>query len=79
MAKLNIDGREYDTETLSEDAKAQITNVQVVDRKIVQLQQECLYSRLAEQAAERILNGQRRLDLCPIRGRQGAAERAERR
>lgn len=47
MAKLNIDGREYDTETLSEDAKAQITNVQVVDRKIVQLQQEMAIMKTA--------------------------------
>ncbi|MEQ5829362.1 MULTISPECIES: DUF6447 family protein [unclassified Sulfitobacter] len=50
MAKLNIDGREYDTETLSEDAKAQITNVQVVDRKIVQLQQEMAIMKTARNA-----------------------------
>lgn len=50
MAKLNIDGREYDTETLSEDAKAQITNVQVVDQKIAQLQQEMAIMKTARNA-----------------------------
>ena len=31
MATLTIDGREYDTEQLSEAAKAQVTNIQLVD------------------------------------------------
>ena len=55
MAKLNIDGREYDTEKLSEDAKAQLTNVQVVDRKVSQLQQELAIMKTARNAYIRSL------------------------
>ena len=37
MATLTIDGTEYDTEQLSEAAKSQVTNIQLVDQKIAQL------------------------------------------
>jgi len=40
MATINIDGTEYDTENISENAKAQISNIQIVDQKIILKQQE---------------------------------------
>lgn len=50
MAKLNIDGREYDTETLPQEAKEQVTNVQIVERKIAQLQQDIAIMKTARNA-----------------------------
>jgi len=40
MAKVVIDGREYDTDTLPDEAKTHLTNIQVVDRKIAELKQD---------------------------------------
>jgi hypothetical protein len=37
MPNITIDGKEYDTEALSEDAKNQIVSIQFVDRKIQEL------------------------------------------
>jgi hypothetical protein len=50
MAMLTIDGKEYDTEQLSDAAKAQLTNVQLVDQKIAQLQQELAIMQTARNA-----------------------------
>jgi hypothetical protein len=55
MAKLTIDGREYDTEKLSEGAKAQVTNVRFVDQKIAQLEQEMAIMKTARNAYVRAL------------------------
>lgn len=40
MAKVTIDGREYDVEQLPNDAKQQLASLQFVDRKIGELQAE---------------------------------------
>ena len=50
MATLTIDGKEYDTEQLNDAAKAQVTNVQLVDQKIAQLQQELAIMQTARNA-----------------------------
>ena len=50
MATLTIDGREYDTEQLSDAAKAQVTNIQVVEQKMSQLQQELAIMQTARNA-----------------------------
>ena len=50
MATLTLDGKEYDTEQLSDAAKAQVTNVQLVDQKIAQLQQELAIMQTARNA-----------------------------
>ena len=50
MATLTIDGKDYDTEQLSDAAKAQVTNVQLVDQKIAQLQQELAIMQTARNA-----------------------------
>ena len=38
MATFNIDGVEYDLETMSEEAKAQIVSIQFVDGELARLQ-----------------------------------------
>ena len=58
MAKLTIDGREYDTEQLSEAAKAQITNIQLVDQKLAQLQQEQALMQTARNAYAQALQAE---------------------
>lgn len=50
MATLTIDGREYDTEQLPEAAQAQVTNIQLVDQKLAQLQQEAAMMQTARNA-----------------------------
>lgn len=40
MASLTIDGKDYDSEALSDNAKAQLVSLQAVDRRIESLQEE---------------------------------------
>ncbi len=40
MPKMTIDGQEYDTEELSDQAKAQLVSIQLVDGKIADLNNE---------------------------------------
>ena len=58
MTTLTIDGREYDTEQLSEAAKSQITNIQLVDQKLVQLQQEQAIMQTARNAYAQALQAE---------------------
>ena len=58
MAKLTIDGKEYDTEELSEAAKAQVTNIQLVDQKLAQLQQELAIMQTARNAYTQALQAE---------------------
>lgn len=37
---ISIDNKEYDPETLSEEARAQVVSIQAVDRRIASLQEE---------------------------------------
>ena len=55
MAKLNIDGREYDTEQLPNAAKDQVKNIQIVDQRLAQLQQELGIMQTARSAYIRAL------------------------
>ena len=50
MATLNIDGKEYDTEQLSEAAREQLASIQLVDQKLAQLQQEAAILQTARNA-----------------------------
>ena len=50
MATLTIDGKEYDTEQLSEAAQAQVTNLRVVDQEISRLQQQLAIMQTARKA-----------------------------
>ena len=38
MAKINIDNVDYDTDKLSDEAKAQLVSVQYVDQELARLQ-----------------------------------------
>lgn len=40
MAMLTIDGKDYDSDALSDNAKAQLVSLQAVDRRIESLQEE---------------------------------------
>lgn len=58
MATLTIDGHEYDTEQLSDAAKAQVTNIQLVDQKLAQLQQELGIQQTARNAYAQALQAE---------------------
>lgn len=47
MAKITIDGQEYDTETFSEKAMGQLGSLQVVDRKISDMNNDLLILQTA--------------------------------
>jgi len=47
---VTIDDKEYSIDALSDDAKANITNVQLVDQKIAQAQQEIAILQTARNA-----------------------------
>ena len=56
MAQMvTIDGKEYDVDTLSDDAKGQLISLQVTDQKIAQLQQELAIFQTARAAYGRAL------------------------
>jgi hypothetical protein len=55
---ITIDGKEYALENLSEAAKGQLTNVQLVDQKIAQLQQELAIMQTARNAYANALQGE---------------------
>ena len=50
MATHTINGKEYDTEQLSEAAQAQLTNLRVVDQEISRLQQQQAIAQTARNA-----------------------------
>lgn len=47
MSIIKIDGKDYETDTLSEDARAQITNLQVVDRRLADLREQTAITQTA--------------------------------
>jgi hypothetical protein len=50
MATVTIDGKEYDLESLSDAAKAQMQSIQVVDRNIADAQAELSILQTARNA-----------------------------
>lgn len=57
MAKITIDGKEYDTETLSDDARANIQNVQYCEEKMSELRREMAVLQTARNAYAQALKG----------------------
>lgn len=61
MAKVTIDGTEYDTETMSDEAKAQVQNVVFCDRKLGELRNEAAVIQTARNnyaiSLAKLLNG----------------------
>ena len=47
MAKVTIDGKEYDTDTLSDEAKKQMMSIQICDQRIQMLQRELAITQTA--------------------------------
>jgi len=56
--KLTIDGKEYDSEQLTENAKNQLGSVQACDQKIRQLQTELAIAQTARAAYAMALKGE---------------------
>ncbi|KZY36485.1 hypothetical protein A3731_40885 [Roseovarius sp. HI0049] len=54
--KVTINNVEYELDSLSDDAKAQLTNIQLTDRKIADLQQEISMLQTARNAYAKVLN-----------------------
>ncbi|MFC6640155.1 hypothetical protein GV827_20645 [Sulfitobacter sp. JBTF-M27] len=57
MAKVTIDGKEYDTDTLPDEAKANIQNVQFCEQKIAELRREMAIAQTARNAYAQALKG----------------------
>jgi len=55
MQIITIDGIEYDTDMLSEDAKAQLLSMRITDQKIANLQSELAILQTARSAYAREL------------------------
>ena len=56
MAKITIDGTEYDTDNLSDDVKRQVQNVSYCDRKIEELKNEAAIIQTARNVYARSLS-----------------------
>lgn len=54
--KVTINNVEYELDRLPNDAKAQLTNIQLTDRKIADLQQEISMLQTARNAYAKVLN-----------------------
>lgn len=50
MAKVTIDGTEYETDDMSEDARRQLGNVATADRKLEELKNETAMVQTARNA-----------------------------
>jgi lipid II:glycine glycyltransferase (peptidoglycan interpeptide bridge formation enzyme) len=58
MATITIDGVDYDTDTLSDQAKATIASLQFVDTQMQQLRNELAIADTARMAYARALKGE---------------------
>ena len=50
MATLNIDNKEYDLDTLSDECKAQLASIQFVEQELVRLQAQAAVLQTAKNA-----------------------------
>ena len=50
MTKLNIDNKEYDLDTLSDECKAQLASIQYCDQELVRLQAQTAALQTAKSA-----------------------------
>lgn len=55
MAKVTIDGKEYETDDMSDDARRQLTNVATCDRKLEELRNESAMIQTARNSYARSL------------------------
>lgn len=57
MAKVTIDGKDYDTDKLSAEANANIQNLQYTEQKIAELKRELAVVQTARTAYAHALKG----------------------
>ena len=57
MPKITIDNQEYELDTLSAEAKAQLLSLQITDQKIAELQAQMAIYQTARLAYARALSG----------------------
>ena len=55
---ISIDGKDYKLDSLSEEAKAQITNIQFVDEQLLQLNNEWAIADTARMGYTQALNNE---------------------
>lgn len=58
MAKVTIDGKEYDTDKLSEEARNNLLNIQFCEQRIAELQRQTAMAQTARNAYAQALKGQ---------------------
>lgn len=57
MTKITIDNKDYEIESLSEDARAQLASLQYVDAELARLQAQLAAMQTARNAYASALNG----------------------
>ena len=57
MPKISIDGKEYDTEALSEEARSGVQNLQYCEQKMAELKRELALVQTARNAYAQALKG----------------------
>jgi hypothetical protein len=50
MAKIKIDGKEYDTDALSEEARDNLNNLNLCDQRMTQLKRDAAITQTARNA-----------------------------
>lgn len=58
MAQITIDGKEYDSDALSPEARAQISNLAATDRRLAELQRDLAITQTARSAYAKALSEQ---------------------
>lgn len=58
MATVTIDGKEYDTDHLGDDAKDNVVNIRFCDEKLKELRREFAMVQTARNAYVAVLQGQ---------------------
>lgn len=55
MAKIKIDGKQYESDKLSKEAKANLVSLRITDEKILDLQKDLAIAQTARNAYARTL------------------------
>lgn len=58
MANVKIDGKEFDSNALAEDARNNLVNIQFCDQRIAELQRQLAITQTARNAYAQVLKGQ---------------------
>ena len=58
MTDITIDGKEYDLESLSDNARSQLNSLRIVDQKIAQLQSDLAITQTARNSYAQALKAE---------------------